>query len=86
MWSYALAELVISVRRSGPDNAPYPKPYGRKVLTQKQQHRDANQEVRVCKICGDTFLAGQNTRTCTCSPACEAQQLQRNERSKQRRW
>lgn len=87
VWSYALTALVTSVRRSGPGNAPYPKPYGRKVLTQQQQqHHDANHEIRACKICGLNFLAVQHTRTCTCSPVCEAEQRQRNERSKQRRW
>jgi len=54
-------------------------------MTQQQQHRDANQEIRVCKICGHTFLAGQNTRRSTCSPDCEAEQIERNERSRQRR-
>jgi hypothetical protein len=54
------------------------------VLTQKQQHRDTSQEVRVCRICGRTFLAGQNTRRSTCSPDCETEQIERNQRSRQR--
>ena len=32
-------------------------------------------ETRVCKMCGDTFLAGQNTRRGTFSPDFEVQQL-----------
>ena len=59
-----------------------PETQQEKVLTQEQQHRDTHQETRVCKICGHTFLAGQNTRRGTCSPDCEAQQLLHNERSK----